>query len=99
MTHPNIDIFVAHLKWFVKSVKGFDFDCLEDRSEEEAMEILEEHFGKEAMEKAEFAYAMRGPNLREGDPRTTDGREPSVAPRERDAKRDHQSVEGVGKVA
>ena len=59
MIHPDIDIFVLHLKHVAKTLRGFDCDCLEDKSEEEALEILDKHFSPEEMRQATLGYVAR----------------------------------------
>ena len=65
MIHSDIDIFVCHLKHVVKTSGGFAYDCLEDKSKEDAFEILRKHFSREEMRQATRGYAARAHGLRE----------------------------------
>ena len=99
MIHPEIDIFVCHLKGVVKTVGGFDFDCLEDKSKEEAFEILKKHFSKEDMRQAMLKRIERTLGPLGYDPQISDQRKPFPASQERDSRPSHQSVPEIGKVA
>ena len=98
MFDPYIDTFVSHLKRVVET-SGFDFDCLEDKSKEEALEILEKQFGSEAMWNATQGSIQRILGPMPDDQLHADAPERPSAPRELDAEQDRQPVEGIGKAA
>ena len=98
MIHPDIDIFVSHLMGAVDTA-GFDFDCLEDKSEEEALEILEKRFGKKAMCDATLGSARRFLGPLPDDQQLANARERSSASQALDAEQDRQPVDGIGKAA
>ena len=97
MIDLDVDIFVCHLKGVVDSARGFDFACLEDKSEREAMEMLEKHFGPEVMDRARLARGLRGGGPRWGTPQTAEEHKPSSSMQAHDAVQEHQPVEGIGK--
>ena len=95
----EIDMFVCHLKHVAKNSRGFDFDCLEGKSREEAYEILEKHFSREEMRQATLGYVARTLSSLECDSRSSDPHESSPASQERDSRPIHQSMPGIGKAA